>query len=133
MAWATQTLQELLENHGLWEVNLEGSCLKASNDEGIDAFIYVGDRQLLAEVPLFPEDQVVDIAAINEKVLQTHYLAPLSSIYKKSIAGQNYYVAFGALYLESKDDVVLEEISTLFENVDEFLDLYADDLKKGTM
>lgn len=130
MTWNTQTLQEMLTNHGEWEVNLEGDCINLTNDDGIDAFVYAGERQLIVEVPLFSEAQVVDVAQMNEKILQTHYLAPLSSIYKKAINEENYYIAFGALSLGSKGDVVLEEISTLFENVDEFLDLYAYDLKK---
>ncbi|ACR11097.1 DUF2170 family protein [Teredinibacter turnerae] len=130
MVWNTNSLQALLEQHGIWEVSLESGCITVTNDEGIDAFIYAGDRQLLVEVPLFPEADVIDVAALNDKILETHYLAPLSCIYKKSIGGQSYYIAFGALSLESKDHVVIEEVSTLFENVDEFLDLYADNLKK---
>lgn len=130
MVWNTNSLQALLEQHGIWEVSLESGCITVTNDEGIDAFVYAGDRQLLVEVPLFPEADVVDVAALNDKILETHYLAPLSSIYKKRIGDQRYYIAFGALSLESKDNVVIEEVSTLFENVDEFLDLYAENLKK---
>ncbi|VUD58605.1 hypothetical protein TDB9533_02465 [Thalassocella blandensis] len=130
MAWITETIKELLTEHGLWEVSLEGSCITVTNDEGIDAFVYAGERQLIVEVPLFPEAQVIDVNALNEKILQTHYYAPLSSIYKKAIGEQKYYVAFGALSLDSKAEVVLEEVNTLFENVDEFLELYADDLNR---
>lgn len=130
MAWITETLKDLLSENGLWEISLEGSCITVTNDEGIDAFVYAGERQLIVEVPLFPEAQVKDVNALNEKVLQTHYYAPLTSIYKKTIGEDSYYVAFGALSLDSKAEVVLEEIDTLFENVDEFLELYADDLNR---
>lgn len=126
MTWNNENLRRLAENHTGWVVESEGDCLSISNDEGIDAFVYVGEKQIVVESILFPVSQVDDVAALNEMVLQTHQLVPLTAIAIKNIGGQNYYVAFGALSVSSKDEVVIEEVETLFSNVGDFLDLYAD-------
>lgn len=130
MGWSHEKLNDLLTEQECWIVSTEEGCLTVTNDEGIDAFVFVGEQQLIAEVPLFPESQVQDVTSLNELILASHQMAPLTSIYKKRIGESNYYVAFGALSLDSKDSVVLEEVETLFANVDEFLELYADNLKK---
>jgi len=125
MTWNNENLRQLAEQHPDWVVEAEGDCLSISNDEGVDAFVYAGERQIVVETILFPVDQVEDEAALNKLILQTHQLVPLTTIAIKSINGANYYVAFGALSVESKDEVVVEEIETLFANVGDFLDLYA--------
>ncbi|MEW5250042.1 DUF2170 family protein [Microbulbifer sp. 2201CG32-9] len=126
MTWNNDNLRQLAENHPGWVVEPEGDCLSISNDEGIDAFIYVGEQQIVVESILFAVDQVEDVAALNEMVLQTHQLVPLTAIAIRNIGGEKYYVAFGALSVSSRDQVVIEEIETLFSNVGDFLDLYAD-------
>ncbi|GAB2883776.1 DUF2170 family protein [Microbulbifer echini] len=126
MTWNHENLRQLAENHTGWVVEPEGECLSISNDEGVDAFVYVGEKQIVVESILFPVSQVVDVAALNEMILQTHQLVPLTAIAIKMIGGEHYYVAFGALSVSSKDEVVIEEVETLFSNVGDFLDLYAD-------
>jgi len=126
MTWNNEKLRQLAEQHPDWVVEAEGECLSISNDEGVDAFVYVGEKQIVVETILFPVDQVEDEAALNKLILQTHQLVPLTTIAIKNIAGENYYVAFGALSVSSKDEVVVEEIETLFANVGDFLDLYAE-------
>lgn len=130
MSWTVEKLLNILRKEEHWIVSQEEDCLTVTNDEGVDAFVFAGERQLIVEVPLFPEALVVNVAALNDLILSTHQIAPLTSIYKKLIAGNSYYVAFGALSLESKESVVVEEIETLFANVDEFLELYSDNLEK---
>ena len=128
MAWSNATLKILAESQSTWVVESEGDCLSISNDEGIDAFVYVGSRQILVETALFPSAIVSDTAALNELILRTHHLLPLAAICINKIAGEEYYVAFGALSVDSKDSVVVEEIETLFANVGEFLELYNEHL-----
>ena len=125
MTWNNENLRQLAENHPDWVVEAEGDCLSVSNDEGVDAFIYVGERQIVVESILFPVSQVEDEAALNRLILQTHQLVPLTTVAIKNIGGNDYYVAFGALSVSSKDEVVIEEVETLFGNVGDFLDLYS--------
>lgn len=125
MSWSKNTLKELAESQPTWVVEEEGDCLSISNDEGIDAFIYAGKQQLVVETALFPAASVSDVNALNALILRTHQLVPLTTIGVSSIGGNDYYVAFGALSVDSKDAVVVEEIETLFDNVSEFLDLYS--------
>ncbi|MCV2403181.1 YjfI family protein [Marinomonas sp. C2222] len=126
MSWNRSALLKLIESQGSWVVESEGDCLAVSNDEGVDVFVYVGGRQILVEAALFSTKSVKDKAALNELILRSHHYVPLTSVCIKNIANEDYYVAFGALSVDSKDTVVMEEIETLFENVTEFLDLCDD-------
>jgi hypothetical protein len=40
------------------------------------------------------------------------------------VAGEEYYTAFGSLSSQSKEESVMIEIETLFQNVEAFLDAY---------
>lgn len=128
MTWTNEALKTLAEAQSAWVVEQEGDCLSIANDEGVDAFVYVGGRQILVETALFPAATVTDTAALNALVLRTHHLLPLTAICINKIAGEEYYVAFGALSVDSKDSVVIEEIETLFANVGELLELYNEHL-----
>jgi len=132
MSWSNESLKALAESQSSWVVEAEGNCLTISNDEGIDAFVYVGDEQILVETALFPAADVTDIAALNDLILRSHQLLPLTTVCINKIAGEDYYVAFGSLSVDSKDSVVVEEIEVLFTNTGEFLDLYNDYLNKET-
>ena len=128
MKWNNDTLKELAQSQSSWVVDAEGDCLTISNDEGIDAFIYVGESQIIAETALFPAAKVTDKALMNDLILRTHHLLPLTTICINKIGGEDYYVAFGSLSIDSKDSVIVEEIETLFANVGEFLELYNEHL-----
>lgn len=126
MSWNTATLQVLAEAQSSWIVEAEGDCLTISNDEGIDIFAYVAGQQILVETALFPAESVSNKPELNDLILRSHQLVPLTTLGIKPIGDADYYVAFGALSIESKGSVVIEEVETLFENVSEFLDLYAE-------
>ncbi|ADZ92488.1 DUF2170 family protein [Marinomonas mediterranea] len=128
MSWNKDTLLTLIEAQPNWVVEPEGECLNISNDEGIDVFVYVGNQQILVETALFSAANVKDKDRLNNLILRSHQLVPLTSICIKNIGDDEYYIAFGALSIDSKESVVLEEIETLFNNVSEFLELYSDDL-----
>lgn len=128
MTWNNDTLKALAESQSSWVVDAEGDCLRISNDEGIDAFIYVGEKQIIAETALFPAAKVTDTATMNDLILRTHHLLPLTTICINKIDGEDYYAAFGSLSVDSKDSVIVEEIETLFANVAEFLELYNEHL-----
>lgn len=126
MSWNTDTLKVLIEDQSGWVVETEGECLTVSNDEGVDVFVYVGGQQILVETALFSAQSVTDKAQLNDLILRSHQLVPLTTIGLKVIGGEDYYVAFGALSVDSKNSVVIEEIEALFDNVSEFLDLYSE-------
>lgn len=126
MSWTHNTIKALAEAQNSWVVESEGNCLSISNDEGIDAFLYVGAQQIIVEAPLFAKNSVKNPAELNELILRTHQLQPLSTIGIKTIGDQDYYIAFGALSAESHDNVIIEEVETLFANVDDFLELYSE-------
>lgn len=129
MAWKIDGIHELALAQEDWAVEKEGEVLAISNDEGVDAFLYAGEHQIVVETVLFPLAAVKDVAALNTLILDTHQFLPLSTVGVNEINGEKYYVAFGALSTESKAEVLLEEIATLFANVPEFLELYAQHLK----
>ncbi|WP_308367058.1 MULTISPECIES: DUF2170 family protein [unclassified Microbulbifer] len=133
MTWNKENLKELAERHPEWVVEAEGDCLSISNDEGVDAFVYAGEKQIVVETILFPVADVANETALNKLILQTHQLVPLTTIGINNIGGEDYYVAFGALSVSSKEEVVVEEIETLFTNVGDFLDLYAEHLEKESV
>lgn len=108
---------------------MEGECISISNDEGVDAFLVVGEQQIIAETILFPISAVNDTAALDADIMRTHHLVPLTTLAVSSIGDAEYYVAFGALSVDSKDEVIVEEVEALFSNVPEFLELYSEHLK----
>lgn len=126
MSWNTDTLKVLIEDQSGWVVETEGECLTVSNDEGVDVFVYVGGQQILVETALFSAQSVTDQVQLNDLILRSHQLVPLTTIGLKMIGDEDYYVAFGALSVDSKNSVVIEEIEALFDNVSEFLDLYSE-------
>ena len=133
MTRSIDSLKLLAESQQDWVVETEGDCLSLSNDEGIDAFAYVGDQQIIIESALFSADSVADKAALNDLILRTHQLLSLTAISIKKIDGQDYYIAFGALSSDSKDSVIIQEIETLFSNINDFLDLYGEYLKQESI
>lgn len=130
MTWSNDTIKTLLEAQPNWVVEQEGNCLSISNDEGVDTFLYVGNQQIVVETPLFPKASVKDPESLNDLILRTHQLLPLTTIGIKTIGTEDYYIAFGALSADSKDSVVIEEVDMLFANIDDFLEMYGEYLNQ---
>lgn len=128
--WTNDTMKALAEQQSGWVVESESNCLSISNDEGIDAFLYAGEEQITVEAALFPLASVGNPGVLNDLILRTHQLLPLTTIGIKTIGNEDYYIAFGALSADSSDAVVIEEVETLFANIDEFLELYSEHLNK---
>ncbi|MFH0782871.1 MAG: DUF2170 family protein [Pseudomonadota bacterium] len=130
MDWNNTTLKELAASQLTWMVDVKGDCLSITSDEGIEAYVYVGDRQIIAETTLFPAALVADPVKLNDLILRTHNLLPLTTICISTIGGEEFYIAFGSLSVDSDGSIIVEEIETLFANVGEFLGLYKDHLKE---
>ena len=76
-----------------------------------------------------PVTAVADIAALNQQILKTHQVFPLTTIGITTVEDEDYYMAFGALSSQSKEESIIIEVETLFDNVAAFLDAYEDYLK----
>ncbi|WNJ94901.1 DUF2170 family protein [Vibrio ruber] len=126
--WQIHEMMPILQHNGDWQVQTQGDALIVTNADGIQAYIAVAGEQILAEVVLFPATHVKDQAQLNELILKTHKMFPLSTIAINEINQADYYVAFGALSSQSKAESILIEVETLFRNVEAFIELYQEEL-----
>ncbi|WP_028023346.1 DUF2170 family protein [Enterovibrio calviensis] len=126
MTWQLNDLHTLLAEHDGWSVTEAEGSLCLTNEDGIEAFLAVAGEQILVEALLFQQDAVKDVSGLNDTILRTHKMFPLSTIGINDIAGDSYYAAFGSLSSQSKAETVVIEVATLFRNVEAFLELYQD-------
>jgi uncharacterized protein YjfI (DUF2170 family) len=113
MAWTFDGIKTLLESQSLWVVEAEGDCLSISNDEGVDAFLYAGEQQIIVETPLFAKQDVTNPAELNDLILRTHQLLPLTTIGIKEINGEDFYIAAASLTFTEDELSALDEVSRL--------------------
>lgn len=122
------TLIEGLKAHpdwpNAWTANTEGECTTITTDDDLTAVLHLGQQQITVETFLFPAQSVANPQALNDLILRTHQLVPLSTVAITTIDNSDYYVAFGALSKDSKLEVIIQEIDTLFSNVNDFLEMY---------
>lgn len=124
MTWNLSQLEALLAKKDDWAVHLENNCLCITSEDGLDAYLAVSGEQIIVESILFAKSQVRNPVALNEQILKTHQVFPLSTICVNTVDGEDYYVAFGSLSSQSKEESVAIEVQTLFDNVSGFLDAY---------
>lgn len=129
MVWDLSTIQASLEKQSQWAVHTENDCLFITNEDGLDAYVAVSGEQIIVESILFASSAVTDHPGLNEQILKTHQVFPLTTIGISSVEGEDYYVAFGALSSQSKEASVVIEVEALFDNVAAFLDVYEDFLR----
>ncbi len=126
MTWQLNELNTLLKKHDGWTVTQTQETLSLKNEDGIEAFLAVAGEQILVEALLFPQNAVKDVSALNDTILRTHKLFPLTTLCINEINGESYYAAFGSLSSQSKAETVVIEVATLFRNIEAFLELYQD-------
>ena len=129
MTWDLNQLETLLSDNQDLVVTREENCLLIANSDGLDAWLAISGEQILIESLLFSVNEVNDKAALNEAILKTHMLFPLSTVGITQVAGEEYYTAFGSLSSQSKSESILIEVLTLFQNVEAFLDAYHEYLR----
>ncbi|GGO67068.1 YjfI family protein [Bowmanella pacifica] len=129
MSWDLDQLNKLLTQHNDLVVTRQEDCLLIANSDGIDAWLAISGEQIIVETLLFCSSEVRDRAALNDEILKTHMLFPLTTVGISQVAGEEYYTAFGALSSQSKAESIVIEVETLFQNVASFLDAYQDHLK----
>lgn len=129
MSWDLSAIEASLSQQNKWVVHSENNCLFITNEDGLDAYVAVSGEQIVVESILFAASAVNDSNALNEHILKTHQVFPLTTIGLTSVEDEDYYMAFGALSSQSKEESIIIEVETLFDNVAAFLDAYEDYLK----
>ncbi|MDX1452327.1 MAG: YjfI family protein [Oleiphilaceae bacterium] len=126
MTWDLPQIENILSKREDWAVHLEDGCLCITNEDGLDAYLAISGEQIVVESLLFEKSRVKDCAALNDEILKTHQVFPLTTVAITCIEDMEYYMAFGALSSRSKDESIVIEVETLFDNVAAFLDAYED-------
>lgn len=129
MTWDLSGVEELLAKRDGWAVSHEVDCVCVTNEDGLDAFIAISGEQILVETILFAKKQVTDVAGLNDEILKTHHIFPLTAIAITNVEGEEYYMAFGALSSKSAPETLMIEVELLFSNLPGFLEAYETYLK----
>lgn len=124
MTWDLDQLETLIKGSDDLVVTHEDNCLLIANGDGLDAWLAISGEQILVESLLFATSEVKQRDALNDEILRTHMLFPLTTVGISTVAGNDYYTAFGALSSQSKAESIMIEIDTLFQNVAAFLDAF---------
>ena len=124
MIWGLDQLEALFAKRDGWAVRTEDDSLCISNEDGLDAYVAISGAQIVVESILFPKSLIADAPRLNEEILKTHQLFALTTIAITAVEGEDYYMAFGALSSQSKEESISIEVETLFANVTSFLDAY---------
>lgn len=120
MAWKPQLFAEALQT--LPELNIEieyneQSLIVKMNDYGdLPLSILFTSRQLIIETVICPVSSINQQDEFNIFLLRNQKLLPLSSVGISRVQQDEYYVAFGALSLNSSLNDVVLEMTTLADN-----------------
>ncbi|MBY5984698.1 YjfI family protein [Halomonas sp. DP5Y7-2] len=120
-----------IAEHVMWNLDLQHDCIRITNDDEIDVYLAHHGHQIIIESLLFESDAVIDSASLNDHILRTHQLLPLSSVGIKNIGGVDYYIAFGALSSTSSSQDIIHEIDVLMSNIPKFVSAYSDHIRVG--
>ena len=135
--WTIQSLYEALNNDSsdtdfeLTLVDGTDPCLVINMTGFGDLPIYltVSGEQIVADTILWPLSTVKDPVALNEEILRTHKLFPLSTIGLDRFPDEKeYYTIFGALSSTSSLSNIILEIDTLAANAIKASEAYANHL-----
>lgn len=126
MPWTLTRLHAALAQNTQWVTHLEHDCLTLTNEDGLDAYLAISGQQIVIEAILFAKSQVKNPAELNEHILKTHKLYPLTSVAITHLQQADYYCAFGAISAATDEASLQLEVETLFNNVSGFLEAYHD-------
>lgn len=124
MTWELPQVETLLAQREGWVVANEGDCICITNEDGLDAYLAISGEQILVESILFSRRQIADAAGLNDTILKTHQIFPLTTVAITTVEDEEYYMAFGALSSHTDADSILVEVELLFSNIPGFLDAY---------
>ena len=95
--------------------------------DGIEAILVRTDTEILVQTTLLPVSAVGDPAKVNERILRTHKLIPLTTIAIEEVGGEDCYIAFGSLAAESRVEVVVKEVEFLYANLEDIAELLVEE------
>ena len=138
--WTIQSMHDALTKEFLFTSGnarlqlVDGTepCLEILMNEFGDLPIYltVSGEQIIADAVLWPLSMVKDANVLNDEVLRTHKLFPLSTISLDRFPdGTDYYTIFGALSSASLIQHIVQEIETLAANAIKATEAYGEHLK----
>lgn len=95
--------------------------------DGIEVVLVRTDTEILVQTTLIPVSAVDNPAKINERILKTHKLIPLTTVGIEEVGGEDYYIAFGSLAAESRVEVVVKEVDFLYVNLEDIAELFIEE------
>lgn len=120
MTWTPQLLAEALQTRPELNIDIEydeQSLIVKMNDYGdLPLNIVFTSRQIIIETVICPVSSIHQQDEFNIFLLRNQKLLPLSSVGISRVQQDEYYVAFGALSLNSSLNDVLLEMTTLADN-----------------
>lgn len=113
LATALQTVPE----QNIDVTNSESALIIKMNDYGdLPLSVLFTSRQIIIETIICPVSSIHQQDEFNVFLLRNQKLLPLSSVGISRVQHDEYYVAFGALSLNSSLDDVVLEMTTLADN-----------------
>lgn len=120
MSWTPRLLAEALQTRHELNIDIEyndHSLIIKMNDYGdLPLNILLTTRQIIIETVICPVSSIHHQNEFNLFLLRNQKLLPLSSVGISRVQQDEYYVAFGALSLNSSLDDVVLEMTTLADN-----------------
>jgi uncharacterized protein YjfI (DUF2170 family) len=120
MSWTPRLLAEALQTRHELNIDIEyndHSLIIKMNDYGdLPLNILLTSRQIIIETVICPISSIHHQNEFNLFLLRNQKLLPLSSVGISRVQQDEYYVAFGALSLNSSLDDVVLEMTTLADN-----------------
>ena len=120
MGWTPRALASALQQAAELNVNIddnEHSFIIIMNDYGdLQLNVLFTSRQIIIETIICPLSAIQRQDLFNAFILRHQKLLPLSSVAISRLKNDEYYVAFGALSLNSSLEDVVLEIATLAAN-----------------
>jgi len=130
MAWTVETLSAALLQSSTLTLNIQPEAdaliIKLDDYGDLQLNLLLTSRQIIIETYICPLSEIKQQDAFNAFLLRNQKLLPLSSVGISPVGGEEYYVAFGALSLNSSLDDILLEISTLAQNALDLAELTDD-------
>lgn len=138
--WTIKSLHQALTQEALFTSGnasvqmVDGTepCLEIVMKEFGDLPVYlnISGEQIIADAVLWPLSLVKDFNVLNDEVLRTHKLFPLSTISLDRFPdGEDYYTIFGSLSSASLLQNIVQEIETLAANAIKATEAYGEHLK----
>lgn len=120
MGWTPRALASALQQAAELNINIddnEHSFIIIMNDYGdLRLNVLFTSRQIIIETIICPLSTIQRQDLFNAFILRHQKLLPLSSVAISRLKNDEYYVAFGALSLNSSLEDVVLEIATLAAN-----------------